>query len=130
MKHILVILTVCLFAVNVNAQVRWPFGEANTISATSADTIDVGASVSKGLNYWDWDSDTTIVLDATSIDNELNKGDLFFIEATESTGSADTINYGTGFTGTADPLPSGKTRMILFMYNGTEFRKVSSNQID
>jgi hypothetical protein len=130
MKKIILILGLIACVMSVNAQIRWPFGEANTIVVTSADTIDVSTDVERGINYIDWNSDTTILLTATSISSSIKLGDLLIIEATESTANADTINYGTGFTGLYDALPSGKTKVITFIYNGTGFKKVSSTQIN
>jgi len=55
---------------------------------------------------------------------------LLIIEATEGTASADTIRYGTNITGLYDAIPSGKTRLVQFIWNATAWVKLSTVQID
>lgn len=132
MKKLLVILSLILFVASfdANAQIRWPFGSPNEITVTSDDTIDIGSSVQRGLNYINFDTDTNIVFEATSLSSSLGVGELLFIEATENGVDADTLTYGTGMTGLLDPIPSGKTRVVTFIFNGTAWVKQSSEQID
>lgn len=130
MKRLLIIALFGLFVLNANSQVRWPFGAANEITVTVNDTIEVGTNLSRGINYIDMSTDTNIVLNATTIDTEVKIGDLLILEATEAGVDADTINYGTNITGLYDAIPSDKTRIITFIYNGSKFVKVSTTQID
>lgn len=129
MKSILTVLLFCGLLI-FSSFVRWPFGDVNDITVVVDDTIDIGADLKEGFNYIDLDTDTNILLTATSLRSSMEVGELLLIEATESGYDADTITYGTGITGLADPIPSGKTRIITFCYNGTTFQKVASTQID
>lgn len=131
MKKVILILSV-IFAlyISADAQVRWPFGNANSITVTSDDTIDISASLQRGLNYIDFNTDTNIVFQVSSMPSSLKIGDYLIIEATEAGVDADTLTYGTGITGAADAIPSDKTRVVKFVFNGTAWVKESSTQID
>lgn len=125
------ILTVLLFALlSVDAAVRWPFGAANTVTNQVNDTVDISGYLTRGLNYYDIDNDTTMVINVTTVSDDWAKGDLLIIEATEGTAAADTLRYGTNITGTEDPIPAGKTKVVTFIFNGTGFVKVAVTQID
>lgn len=130
MKKLILLISLCVFAFSLNAQIRWPFGAANAITGGTNDTLDISAELTRGLNYYIITNDTNMVINVTTVDNSWSKGDLLIIEATEGTASADTIRYGTNITGLYDAIPSGKTRLVQFIWNATAWVKLSTVQID
>lgn len=130
MKRYLILLAISVLALSVDAQIRWPFGNYNSITGGSNDTIDISSELERGLNYYDISNDTNVWINVTTTSDVWKTGDFLFIEATEATGDADTLNYGTNITGLLDAIPSGKTRIVQFIWNGTAWVKVSSVQID
>lgn len=132
MKKLILLFTVLsLFVISANSQIRWPFGNANEPAGdTTNDTIDISSQLTRGLNYLVISNDTNMVINVTTTSTSWAKGDLLFIEATEGTANADTIRYGTNITGLYDAIPSGKTAVSTFIWNGTAWVKVSAIQID
>jgi hypothetical protein len=128
-KVVLISILFCAVALSsVTAQVRWPFGAANAITSTSADTIVYDNEFTRGLNYITIATDTNIVVQATNLSSELKLGDMVIFELTESTANADTVTWSTGFTGVATPIPSGKTKFVEFIYNGSALKKKNEQQ--
>lgn len=134
MKKSLLILCLIVFVASfdANAQIRWPFGNANEVTVTSADTVDPGANLERGINYLEFEVDTNIVFEATGMSSSLSIGDLMILKATGASApsDADTISYSTGVTGLDDPIPVDKTRIIQFLYDGSGWVKQLSTQID
>ena len=128
MKKILILSVLVLFAFVSNAQ-KYPFGKADTETLTSASTIAL-SNISDNLTIFTLATDTTLTINAATLDDGLNTGAEIVFVLTESTANADTVSWGTNLTGLADPLPSGKTRIVKFIYNGTGFYKVASTQVD
>lgn len=110
--------------------IRWPFGAANTVTGGSNDTVDISSQLSRGLNNYTITNDTNMVINVTTVDSEWKFGDLLVISATEGTANADTLRYGTNITGTLTAIPSGKTTVVTFIFNGTAWVKQSEVQID
>ncbi|MCK5632597.1 hypothetical protein KAH94_02530 [bacterium] len=103
----------------------------NTVTNdTSNDTLDISSSLKRGINYYDISNDTTVLLNVTTVDTEWKTGDLLIIEATEGSTAADTVRYGTNITGLETAIPSGKTTIISFIFNGSAWVKQSEVQID
>lgn len=131
MKKLLIILTALLFvSLSSEAQIRWPFGGANTVTGGTNDTLDISSQLSRGMNNYVITNDTNMVINVTTVNSNWEFGDLLIISATEGTANADTIRYGTNITGTATPIPSGKTKIITFLFNATAWVKISEQQID
>lgn len=132
MKKLFLLSALFVFALtfNVEAQIRWPFGSANEITGDTNDTIDISPELIRGLNFYDISNDSTVLINVTTVDTEWKIGELLIIEATEGSTSADTLRYGTNITGLETTIPSGKTAVITFVWNGTAWVKQSENQID
>lgn len=131
MKKIFIIIgLLAIVALTTQAGVRWPFGAVNTVTGGSNDTVDISSQIDRGLNFYTITNDTNMVINVTTVNSEWEKGELLFISATEGSGSADTIRYGTNITGNYDPIPATKTWTAFFIFNGSAFVKISSVQID
>ena len=128
MKKLFIVLSFLVVAFAANAQ-RYPFGAATSTTLTSATTIAL-AEITNDLTIYTLATDTTTTISAASIDDNLRSGARLIFVLTESSANADTVNWGTTLTGTYDALPSGKTKIVEFIYNGTTFYKVSTNQVD
>ena len=109
---------------------KWPGGAAYEPTYTSAAAVDISSLVVGGMTFIDADIDTNNTVNYTTASSELRTGDLLFFEFTESTGNADTITWGTNITGAVDAIPSGKTKVISFIWSGTAYLKLGSQQID
>ncbi len=129
MKKILILLFL-IVPFLAKSQIRYPFGAADVVTVTSDDTIDISDDIFDNLTYIDLDTDTNMVINATNLNSKLRTGALLVFEATESGFDADTITWGTGLTGAATAIPSGKTTFIQFFYNGTAFKKITQTQTD
>lgn len=129
MKKLLLLASLVVIAISVNAQVKFPFGAADTETLTSATTIAL-SEIDDNLTIYTLATDTTATINAASIDDNIKTGSRLVFVLTESTANADTISWGTNLTGLADPLPSGKTKIVEFIYNGSGFYKVASTQVD
>jgi hypothetical protein len=125
---IIVVLFVIAFA--ANADIRWPFGDVTTVTGGSNDTVDISSELTRGINVYTITNDTNMVINVTTVASNWEAGEFLFISATEGSGSADTLRYGTNITGNYDPIPAGKTWTAWFFWNGTAWVKISSNQID
>lgn len=130
MKKLLLLSILFVLAFSLNAQIRWPFGAVNSITGDTNDTIDISSELTRGLNYYDIANDTNVVINVTTVDTEWKTGELLVIEATEGTANADTVRYGTNITGLQTAIPSGKTAVVTFIWNGTAWVKQSEVQID
>ena len=130
MKKILFITLFLAATFCVQAQIRWPFGNVNAVTNQTNDTVDISSYLIRGLNYYIPDNDTNMVINVTTVGTEWKKGDLLIIEGTEGTTSADTLRYGTNITGLYDAIPSGKTAIVTFIFNGTAWVKLSTVQIN
>lgn len=130
MKKSAIISILFVMVLSVNSQIRWPFGEANTVTGGANDTVDISSQLTRGLNYYVIDNDTNMVINVTTVSTSWKTGDLLLIEATEGTAVADTLRYGTNITGLYDAIPSGKTAISTFIWNGTAWVKLSAIQID
>lgn len=135
MKRIISILSL-VFAFLIltnesNAQLRYPFSDAHTfsVSVTAAATT-VATNIYDHMTVCTFTVDTNTTANFTSLDTELEAGDLFVIKATENTAVADTITWGTGFTGDATECVASKTRIITWVYDGSGFVMVADTQID
>jgi len=129
MKRILIILLLCAFTFSMQAQ-RWPFGNVNAVTNQVNDTVDISSYLIRGMNYYIPNNDTNMVINVTTLDSELELGDLLVIEGTEGSASADTLRYGTNITGLYDAIPVGKTAIVTFIFNGTAWVKLSTVQIN
>jgi hypothetical protein len=130
MKKLILLISLCVLTFSLNAQIRWPFGDANAITGGTNDTVDISSELTRGLNYYIITNDTNMVINVTTASTSWKKGDLLIIEATEGTAVADTIRYGTNITGLEDAIPSGKTRISSFIWNATAWVKFATVQID
>ena len=128
MKKLFIVLSFLVVAFAANAQ-RYPFGDATETTLTSAATIALG-EITNDLTIFTCATDTNITVNAATIDSDLRSGARIIFVLTESSSNADTITWGTTLTGTTDALPSGKTKIVEFIYNGTTFYKVATNQVD
>lgn len=128
MKRFLILVSFLIVAFSASAQ-RYPFGNATSTTLTSAATIAV-AEITNDLTVFTCATDTNITVNAANVDTDLKVGARLIFVFTESSANADTITWGTTLTGTVDALPSGKTRIVEFIYNGTTFYKVAANQVD
>ena len=128
MKKLFVLSAIILLAFSVQAQ-RYPFGSATETTLTSAATIAL-AEISDNLTIYTCATDTNITVNAATLDDNLKTGARVVFVFTESTANADTITWGTNLTGTTDAIPSGKTRIVEFIYNGTTFYKLTATQVN
>jgi len=128
MKKLFILAIFLVVAFAANAQ-RYPFGEPTKTTLTSAATIAL-SEITNDLTIFTLATDTTLTVNAASVDDRLRAGARIVFILTESTANADTVNWGTTLTGTYDALPSGKTKVVEFIYNGTTFYKASTNQVD
>jgi len=128
MKKLFILLTLVIFACNVQAQ-RYPFGNATETTLTSDTTIAL-SEIKNNLIIYTCATDTNITINAATLDGNLKTGARAVFVFTESTADADTITWGTNLTGATDAIPSGKTRIVEFIYNGTTFYKLTATQVD
>ena len=128
MKKLFILISFLVVAFAANAQ-RYPFGAATETTLTSAATIAL-AEITNDLTVYTCATDTNITVNAASVDDNLKVGARLVFVFTESSSNADTITWGTTLTGTTDALPSGKTRIVEFIYNGTTFYKLCATQVD
>ena len=128
MKKLFILISFLVVAFAANAQ-RYPFGSATETTLTSAATIAL-SEITNDLTIFTCATDTNITVNAASVDDNLKSGARLVFILTENSANADTITWGTTLTGTTDALPSGKTKIVEFIYNGTTFYKVATNQVD
>ena len=128
MKKLFLIISLILVVFVVQAQ-KYPFGNATETTLTSAATVAL-AEITNDLTIYTCATDTNITVNAATVDDNLRAGARLIFVLTESTANADTITWGTTLTGTVDALPSGKTKIVEFIFNGTTFYKVATNQVD
>lgn len=129
MKKLLVLIGFMFFVFAGQAQLRYPFSNADTETLTSASTIAL-SEIYDNLTVFTCATDTNITVNASTLDSDLKVGARVVFILTESTANADTITWGTNLTGLYDALPSGKTKIVEFIYNGTTFYKVASTQVN
>lgn len=130
MKRLLAVLFILTLAMSSQAQIRWPFGDANVVTGGSNDTLDISSQLKAGLNDYTVSNDTSMLINVTTTSNSWEFGESLIISATEATASADTIRYGTNITGLETVIPAGKTKIVTFIYNGNAWVKQAETQID
>lgn len=97
--------------------IRYPFGEADSQTLTSASTIAVSVTNSMTIATVSLDTDATINV---TIDEDLPVGAQLVIIAA-SDGTARDITCGTNLTGPAIAGVISKTKVAHFVYNGSAF---------
>lgn len=130
MKKLIILISFVVLCFSAQSQVRWPFGAANTVTGGINDTLDISSQLTRGLNWYAPDNDTNMVINVTTVSSSWKTGEALVISFTEGTGNADTLRYGTNITGLDDAIPSGKTRVITFIYNGIAWVKQATTLID
>lgn len=96
---------------------------------SSSDSATSALVINQNYTYIDYAAlDTNLTITAT-INNNVNKGALLFIETTADA-SARTVTFGTGLTSPALTNTASKTFITAFIYNGTVFKAYSQKQID
>jgi hypothetical protein len=111
------------------AKVKWPFGEATTLtlSATGnqALTIDNDFTIVDGVTT-EATGNRTLNL---TIDSEVGVGAMMLIKA--KTNGTETTIFGTGMAGATLTGAAGKTKNIFCVYDGTSFKEAATPvQID
>lgn len=105
----------------------WPFGEADVQSLADAATME--ANITNRftiLNIDEMAANGTLNLD---INEGLPAGSILLVKA-KSDGTARNLTPGTGMTGTAISGTISKTKYIQFVYDGSTFIHVSTQQVD
>lgn len=100
-------------------KVKFPFGPASTAAMTAtgaqAVTIENNLTIIDGVTV---ESTGNRTLNLT-IDASVDTGAKVLVQ-TKANGT-ETLTFGTGITGPTDTGVAGKTRDMLFIYNGTAF---------
>lgn len=104
----------------------FPFGPASTETLTSAATIAVEVNNTMNILTVALDTNTTINL---TVDPETKVGSMIVLKAA-SDGTARSVTPGTGMTGAAISGTINKTKAITFVYDGSTFVHVATQQID
>jgi len=108
-------------------EVSYPTGAMNiktpAYAATQAVTVE---SKKEYINLGELTGATTVNL---TVPADQPAGAELFIKA-KSDATARTVTLGTGFVGTAQAGVISKTKLMYFVYNGTAYEHVSTNQID
>lgn len=125
-KTILLMVILTMFCIaGAEAQKQYKIGTKYASTLSYAATIAVTPKASLVVHSIDATGNATINATTTYV----TPGDqLFFV--IKSNAAARTITWGTGFTGLADVLVSGKTHTIGFVWDGATFRKTGNNQND
>jgi hypothetical protein len=119
------ILILLATAIDSQAQKKYGYGYKQSEVLTSAATISITPKNSLTLFTLVATHSPTI----TPTTTYAVIGDIL-VFSINSSGAARTITWGTGFTGLADVLVSGKNHMIQFIWDGTTYKKLSTIQID
>ena len=128
MKKLLFLLAlVAVFATSkVEAQVQsWPFGVADFKSQT-----DTAIVVSNRMTFIDMGEIAAAKSLTVTTSKGLAKGALLFV-LVKSDGTARAVTFSTGFK--ANAAMAGvinKTKLATFIYNGTSFYLITTQQVD
>ncbi len=107
--------------------ISYPFGEMDVQQKASAATIDIVVENQKTLvEVAQLGVAPTLTVVANS---DVRKGAELIIKL-QSDGTARTATLSTGFIGAAIAGVISKTKYNYFIYNGTSFILISSNQVD
>lgn len=104
----------------------FPWGPASVETLTSAATI--AAEVNNTCNVLIVALDTNATLNLT-VDDETKVGSVLYVKAS-SDGTARSLTPGTGMTGTAISGTINKTKVASFVYDGSTFVHIGTQQID
>lgn len=152
MKKLMLLFTI-LIALAVNASAQWinttestafnfiaPEGASETtnevlfpvsdVTTYDADNDTITLSIDQMVTFYS--STDTLQADTyffTSVDDQVTAGALLFVSAKSGT-TARAFIPDTGFTGTSTAGAIGKTKWLMFAYNGSSFIHVGTNQID
>lgn len=132
MKKLLILISLfVVIGLTANSQIKYPWGEPNTVSLTSTNVVAKNialASIYDNLTIYTVTCDTSVTINASTLNARLTKGSKMVFIITEATANADTITWGTNIEGLTTKTPSGKVAVVEFMYNGTTFYKVAETQ--
>jgi hypothetical protein len=110
-----------------DATLMWPFGEADVQNIADAATMAV--TINNRFTIVNIDEMAQAgTLDLT-INGDLPAGAILLVKA-KSDGTARTLTFGTGMTGTSVAGVISKTKYITCMYDGSKFIHVTSQQVD
>jgi hypothetical protein len=104
----------------------FPFGPASTVTLTSAATL--AASVNNTLTIITVALGTAATLNLT-IGEGTKVGSILVVRAS-SDGTARDLTPSTGMTGTAVAGVINKTKTATYIYNGSTFVHIATQQID
>lgn len=108
-------------------EVLFPFFEASTYTATSP----VALSISQMVTIYSLASGTSTAATTfnLTIAPQVTAGAILLIQ-TKSDGTARDFVPGTGITGVTTAGYANKTKWLMFIYNGTSFIHISTNQVN
>lgn len=135
MKKILslVALFVVLSFSNTSAQVNWPYGAMQTVTAftnTSLTTTMTPLTCSNTAVYASISVDTSLVLRAT-VNSSIKKGALLYVKVINNTdAAAHAVTGSTGITMASYTLTSAKSHLFTFVYDGTNYLNTGVIKID
>jgi hypothetical protein len=134
MKSLFITLSlIFVIAFTSNAQfIKYPFGNATTITAAAPDTLNYTFTATNSMTYVVVPN--TVLVDSLNIgatlSSELKTGAVLIIAATAKTGATRKITWSSSFTAVADTVPTAKTVIFNFFYNGSKYVQLSRLQVD
>lgn len=132
MKRLLILLSIVFaFTVTTQAQaINYPFGGAG-VTTSDADSLTLALEVDNLVEFVTIDSttlDTILTINVADV-SSVRTGAELYIKATAD-GTDRDISFGTNITGTDNTVTANKTDVLYFIFDGSAYLLVSSNQID
>lgn len=129
MKRLVVLFSVMLFVLSVNAQtLKFPFGAA-TVKAVTLDSTALTFSVTNTVEFVNVASlDTNAVVRVTAANAK--PGYLLYMEVKADTVSNRTVTFSSGIKGVVLTCTKAKSYIIHAVHNGTQYVVLNTKQED
>lgn len=135
MKKLLILFTLIFALTFVNNEtqaqaINYPFGGAG-VTTSDNDSLTLNLNVYNLVEFVEIESttlDTILTINVPDV-SYVRRGAELYIKATADGTNRD-ISFGTNITGTANTVTASKTDILYFIFDGSAYLLVSSNQIN